>query len=644
MFSFLARQFRSLAPIFRPPFDGLWVAVLLYFFWCFLVHPNSQILRGNLPDPDDYMYLAQVLDWLKGQSWFDNVQHRLDPPMGALVPFSRLAQLPMAAFIWLFERLGLPSRGAATLTALLEPLALFAGFLAAFRWTASSLMPKDWSSVTAYVVLFAGGLMMLFVPGHLDHHGLEILLVALALGCTLHMVEKPEEMGWGIGAGFSFALGLAISLEILPWVILVSGWIGLWAMAKGRAAARNGLAYGLALDLACAAFLVAMRRPADWLTPDLLVYSYVYVLFANGIALALAGIALTARARPILRWSLGIGLAVLAGFLFLKRFPMLITGPYGGMDPALAKIMLDDLTESMPLLKVDHSWLKILIRTLYGWLGLGAGIWFLRRASAPMRWRWGLIVLLLAVSIPMTVFYQFRFIANLGMFAALPLAALLQRGWKWIGTHEQGRRKVWAEIGLLLLVGPLPGVLAPALVDGRSFNGGVLLFPAESFSREMCDMVGLEQVLWSKQLYDGTPRTIMNTMGIGPELLFRTPHMVLSAPFHTSVEGNLDAVRFFSTSDPAEALAIARRRHVDLVVTCILIPGMYNDFTKTGLSSLQSSEAKKDDKLAPPLIARLVTGRQLPEWLVPVRSPVLHNYVVYEIAPTSRAKKSPARD
>src|SRR5580658_5589566 len=95
MLAFFTRQFRALAPMFRPPFDGLWIACLLYYFWCFLVHPQGQILRGNLPDPDDYMYLDQLLDWLKGQGWYDHIQHRLDPPEGGLIHFSRLPMIPM---------------------------------------------------------------------------------------------------------------------------------------------------------------------------------------------------------------------------------------------------------------------------------------------------------------------------------------------------------------------------------------------------------------------------------------------------------------------------------------------------------------------------------------------------------------------
>jgi len=646
MLSFLARQFRSLAPMFRPPFDGLWIAVLLYYIWCFFVHPDSQVLRGNLPDPDDYMYLTQVLDWLKGQSWFDNVQHRLDPPAGALIPFSRLPQIPMAAVIWLFERFGLPPKGAATLMAFIEPLFLLAAFFIMLRWVAESLMPKNWAGVTAYVLLFATGLMALFIPGHIDHHGLEILLIMLALGCVLHMVENPQDIRLGIGAGVALAFGMAISLEILPWVILISGWIGLWAIAKGRGAALNGLAYGLALDIASVTFLLLTRRPTDLLTPDILVYSVVYVFLANAIAATLAGIALASKWQPIWRWAIGTSLAAVTGALFLTRFPTLIEGPYGAMNPALAKFMLDDLSESMSLTKMDTSWLRIIARTLYGWFGLGAGLWFLRHAKSNERWRWGLILLLLAAAIPMTIFYQSRFIGITAALAALPLATLLQRGWEWIGTRRwKARGKVWAEIGLLLLVGPLPAVLLPALVDGRSLNTGILLFPAHSFARNVCDMYGLEKVLHAPQLYGGKPRLIISTMGVGPELLFRTPHKVLSAPYHTSVEGNLDAVRFFATSDEAEAKSIAYRRHADLVVACALMPPFYENWSTQGTLHNVVNK-RKPAKPVPPMMLRLITGHQVPDWLLRVHSPVLHNYVVYEIVPPSgsRSHKSSERE
>jgi len=87
--------FRSLATVFTPPFAGLGVFVVLYYAWAHLVYPHNDLLRGNFPDPDDYMYLNQTLDWIKGQAWFDNIQHRLNPPEGTPIHFSRFAQMPL---------------------------------------------------------------------------------------------------------------------------------------------------------------------------------------------------------------------------------------------------------------------------------------------------------------------------------------------------------------------------------------------------------------------------------------------------------------------------------------------------------------------------------------------------------------------
>ena len=45
---------------------------------------------------DDAMRLAGVRDLLAGQSWFDLTQHRLDPPQGSPMHWSRLIDAPIA--------------------------------------------------------------------------------------------------------------------------------------------------------------------------------------------------------------------------------------------------------------------------------------------------------------------------------------------------------------------------------------------------------------------------------------------------------------------------------------------------------------------------------------------------------------------
>ena len=169
--------------------------------------------------------------------------------------------------------------------------------------------------------------------------GLIVILVTLTLGFVMRMMEKPEEHRWGRAPGLLMALALTIALETLPWLLLISGWLGLWATAKGRTAARNAPRLW-----ACAPYLRASRlllrhrpatlQPACAGCPDLfhrLCHSdrqYCRSLrrhHADGPGAAC--LALAGRGRAC---------RVLTGFFFLHRFPDLISGPYGGMDPALA--------------------------------------------------------------------------------------------------------------------------------------------------------------------------------------------------------------------------------------------------------------------------------------------------------------------
>jgi hypothetical protein len=293
-------------------------------------------------------------------------------------------------------------------------------------------------------------------------------------------------------------------------------------------------------------------------------------------------------------------------------------------------MMLDEIDEARPMLEIKRGWINLLIHLGAVMTALAATLSFIRHAKPAERWRWGLILLLLAAAVALTVFYEYRFVAVMGLLTIIPLTALLQRGWLWIGAHWDGRAKVFAEIGLLLLVGPLPCVILPALQDGRSLNTGVLLFPVDTVTaRTPCDTFKLEQVLKDPLTFGNRSRLILSSMGDGPELLFRTDHQVLSAPYHMDVSGNIDTTRFFSTPYASEAEAIARRRNVDLVVACRYVPEFYtrpllDKDGKPGGDGLRDS--------VPHFIELLMTGHP-PVWLKPVSVKDLNNYVIYEVLP-----------
>src|SRR3546814_15625540 len=87
--------------------DRRWL-LLLALFWLaaaiWLVSQKWAAIKGlALPDTDDNLRLQQVRDWLGGQGWFDLRQHRMLPPEGADIHWSRLVDLPLAGLILLFK-------------------------------------------------------------------------------------------------------------------------------------------------------------------------------------------------------------------------------------------------------------------------------------------------------------------------------------------------------------------------------------------------------------------------------------------------------------------------------------------------------------------------------------------------------------
>ena len=629
-----AKFFNALAAMFRPPFDGLAVVVWLFFAWCYVVHPHSEILQGNFVDPDDPMRLAHTIDWLKGQSWFDLRQYRMDPPEGFVLPFSRFSEVPLAALILPLHWLGLPWSGAGIVASGLWPLILLGVMFWALRWVGQGFMPRHWAGITAYVALFATSLMFQFTPGRVDHHAIAALLTLLSLGCVTRMMDEPERVKWGLYAGFGLAAGQAIALEILPWLLALSGWVCAWMVVRGRVTARSGLAFGCALYVGSVAFLMVTQRPHAWFDTDALQYSVTYVLLAGGVAVGCGGIALAAQSRwAAARYLVAAALLSGAALLFLTRFPEMVAGPYGAMNRELAGMFFDNISEALPLSRKSPSIAALLLRIAFPLLGFAASLHFLTRKDSDDVWRWLLTALLLLAALLLATFYQARYLYYAMMFAVIPIAAAFYHGHAAINARWRGRRLFAAEIGLLLLAGPLSTVLLPALVDGRAFNTGVLLFPVQ-YGDGRCDTFALENILNSRRYYGDRPRLIMNMMDQGPEILFRTRHMALGGGYHMNVRGNLDSVHFFNATDPNEAEKIVRRRNVDLVVMCRQIPALYLGADGPNQFDLNNS-GKVELRPTASFAEQLIYGKT-PDWLERKTFPQLDKYLLFEVKPPAK--------
>jgi hypothetical protein len=629
-------------PLFyQPPFPYLHWVVWGFIVLCYLLHPDSAILRGYLQDADDYMYLNQAIDWLKGQSWYDNVQHRLAPPDGTFLHFTRLNQLPLALLIWpLHHGLGLDWALAGMIAAIIVPLALMLVLFASLRWTAEAVVPRDWSNLVVLLALFASVLLLQYTPGRVDHTGTILIIVTLTVGCVLRLMDEPERRRWPLLAGLLLAFGLAVALEILPWLLLLAGWIGFWVLLQGRLLARSGLIFGLALYLASAAFLALLRSPVTWLQPEPLWFSGLYVGLTGAMAGCLAAAAFISQLRPLwLRLLLGTVIAAAAGYGFLTLLPQLMTGPWGGVEPRLAGVLLQNISEAMPLNNAVTSVPELLIRLAMPLLGLIAAFAFWHEAQGQTRWRWLLVLFLLLAACMLTVFYQKRFWAYAQLFSLLPLLALLTYGLGYLRQQLRGGRLLVAGLGLILGVSLLPGLLLPALRDQSRLYPDLVLFPMQhSAADRPCQMDVLTQALTLPDYYGDRPRRIMAMINEGSELLFRTPHSVYAAPYHTGVSGNLFALDFFAAHDPTNSEAIARAQGIDLVVMCKTVPRLYLGGSGGGLVNLADPERKISEH---PAFAEQLASGMIPAWLSLQDIPLLKNYLVFEVKPPAPHPSTP---
>ncbi len=596
-----AKMDRLLVPFFKGLPYIAFIAIAIEF-------SLQPLLHGALSDPDDYLYLTQAMDWLHGQGWFDLIQHRMNPPTGTYIHFSHILSGFYGCLIFPL-RFFLGTTKAAMTVAIIIPIIYLLFFIFAIHDLAGNFIEKKGIFLVDFISLFSTAILFEFKPGHLDHHGLEILLAVAAAGFLARMTLQPARQIWAILAALTLAFALAIGLEILPFYLVCATWVGLQSIFRGKAAVKNAYAFGVVL-FAVSLFLLTVTRPVGMLFQvDVQVYSITYALLAGSIGLCFTGIALADRlSYRYARHAAGFLLALLTGAVFICVFPEMSAGPYGGTNPALLHLIVDNESESWPLAKLKGIGVMM---SLWPLIALAASCVFItKEKKIAHRWLWGLFALVLGVCIPLSFFYECRFQNYVETFAVIPLAYAIWNDWNKLSVLRSPKQSLrLVRLVILLVIGPAALLTFASTRDHEKSEA--------STDASNCNLHDVADLLNNPKHYGDHSRIIINSMDQGAGLLFLTPHAVLASPFHMDKSGNLDTLAFFTTHDPDEAHAIAKRRGAELVLFCNL-PSQMIPYTPDG---------NADD---PYFIQQLSMGR-IPNWLKPIKSPSAHKLMLFEV-------------
>lgn len=559
----------------------------LGFAAIYLIYRWPYVAELRQADPDDTLRLVQVRDLLAGQGWFDLHQYRINPPHGVIMHWSRLVDLPIAA-IELVLRPILGAGLAEQMASVIVPLATFGVILLLLAMLARRLFDDR---LIGYAALLAGTsfpIVTQILPTRVDHHGWQIVA---AIGALLGMTDPDARRGGRI-AGAALALGMTISLELLPVAVLFGAVLAFdWLRRPGES--ERFLNFIVTLALTALAGFVLTRGP------DLTNYcDAVSPVYLAGLVLAAVGSALTARfaqGSP-LRIVLGLGLSgAAAGIALATIAPACLAGPFGSLDPLLKTMWHDNVLEGLPVWWLDAPAMAQWVVPPFAGLCATALLW--RASTGEARNDWLAYGLLLAGSLVLGILVQ-RSMAFAVAFAIVPLAWLVRRLAARIDTAPGLASKLGILALLLVCIMPaLPVYLADSSLEHRP-GKAVRVIANDRYSSS-----GRDPLTSSAPLRQLIPGTIFAPLDEGPWLLLHTAHSVVATGHHRGAKPMHDVMVGFMV-DPPVARTILARHGVRYVV---LAP--------------DTNEVMVYREMSPHGFAARLSKGEVPDWLTPLPMP-----------------------
>lgn len=500
------------------------LALLLAVVWAWRDWAALAALR--LPDTDDVMRLQQIRDWLGGQGFGDLAQHRLGAA-GLEMHWSRLPDLVPGAIIALLTPVT-GAHAAELVAVILWPLLLFAAALMLVGSIAREVRVP--APVAVIVAALAYPASALFLPGRIDHHGVQLVLLLI----LVRAVIGPGGWRSGVAAGVASVASLVVGMETAPFLALGGAVLALRWVADGAGERLRLLGYGASLvaGLALAALLF---RTSGWGVATCDAFAAQLWRAAQVAAVAPLALALSGRWLGTLRTRLVVAVALssVATAAALTLSPACLS-PYGGVDPLLERLWLSRVAEAQPLFvaPLDHA---------IGYVGLAlAGViatvwqWWRTRGTG-----WAVLAGFQLAALALAL-VQLRGIYAGTLLAAPGLAALIAC------ARERGALALaGAWIASAGFAYPALGSLVAPPTPAATCDGGAVLA-----------QLGAQPV-----------GTVAAPIDLGAYALAETRHRVLAAPYHRNAAGNLAVYRLVEMPVGA-ARAEAERLRVDLIATC----------------------------------------------------------------------------
>ena len=557
-----------------------WLVLAVWLGFCawFLFNKWGAIQIFALGDTDDNMRMMQVRGLLGGQDWFDLRQHRLSPPIGANIHWSRLVDLPLAGLILLLRPFA-GGPGAERWAVAIAPLLPYLLLLFSLALTTRRLVDKRAFPLVFLALFFAGSTNGMFMPLRIDHHGWQLALLALSMSA----IADPRRLRGGITLGMSSALSLAIGLEMIIYLAIAAAVTVLsWVQDREERERLRAFALSLSAGTALAFLIFASndnRLPVCdalspvWLSDALLGGALLFVL---------------ARLSPA-GWKQRLALAAGAGVIVAAFHGL--TWPdclrrLEGVAPDVQRLWLDNVKEARPVYR--HGWRiasLVLALPITGAIGWGVLAWISRRDPDRLRRVLGAGAIGLTASL--LLFWQARTGPAAQMIATIGAAALV---WTVLPLAWNSKSSIVRVLGAFAVVIAGAGAAVPLVLN--------FVPETPSTPRQLCAS------MWGMRSVALQPKGMVFTfVDHGPRLITVTHHDAVIGPYHRNGQQIVDVMQAFrGNADDARRTIVKYRS--DYLLIC----------PDSSTTTIFMADAPRG------FYGQLMRG-QVPGWLTPVELP-----------------------
>ena len=556
----------------------------------------QKIQNLYLPDSDDVTRALEVRAWLIGQDFYDMVLHSSNPPNGVDMHWSRVSDLPLAITHLLlrpFFEVGTAEKIALFVTPLWLG-AIFAILTGLVALKLSGVKNAFWIAIA--ITILTDSVTFAFIPGRVDHHGLQLISLMLMLnGLLINSIKG------GIVSGFALALSLTIGFELLPLQLILTAWlVFVWGLG-GQSRKEQIIGFCAALIIFITIGLVINNSPKDYFmgANDELSIAQLLPIWAGSVLLGISAFFFSGK-KLWLRLAALFGIALSVALIALQ-FPILFSKLYWQVSPLLRKLWLNEIGEMFPMRNFP---LKMQIEGgMFAILGTIAAIFTFTRAflskssqSRESIENWALFAPALLILTALTFFYQMRVFTHANTLAIIVVSAFIAQVF---GNY----RLIYGLVAFVALSPLSPDLISRFIPQGLANNGRKYNYGGEMKCHSAPDFAHLAK------LPKGLALTNIN---MGSETIFLSRHNAISTSFHRDM--GKDIAYDIWLAQPIVARQKIKARGINYVAYC-----------------QKSTEIGSISNYAPGgLMAQLAKG-QIPEYLEPIAPQTETDVIAFKV-------------